>query len=71
MSARGTIRRMDHVGVVVEDLAVAVAFLVELEGGATVEGSVVDRVNGLPGVRSDIAMMRTPDGRFCRGSRLR
>ncbi len=66
MSARGTIRRMDHVGVVVDDLAAAVAFFVELglelEGEATVEGSAVDRVNGLPGVRSDIAMMRTPDG---------
>jgi catechol 2,3-dioxygenase-like lactoylglutathione lyase family enzyme len=57
---------MDHVGVVVEDLAAAVAFFVELglelEGEATVEGRVIDRVNGLDGVRSDIAMLRTPDG---------
>lgn len=62
----GTILRMDHVGVVVGDLAAAVAFFVELglelEGRATVEGGSVDRVNGLDGVRSDIAMMRTPDG---------
>jgi catechol 2,3-dioxygenase-like lactoylglutathione lyase family enzyme len=61
-----TIQRMDHVGIVVGDLAEAVAFFVELglelEGEATVEGDVVDRINGLEGVRSDIAMMRTPDG---------
>jgi catechol 2,3-dioxygenase-like lactoylglutathione lyase family enzyme len=61
-----TIQRMDHVGIVVDDLAGAVAFFaelgLELEGEATVEGRVVDRVIGLDGVRSDIAMMRTPDG---------
>ena len=61
-----TIQRMDHVGIVVGDLAVATAFFVELglelEGEATVEGRVVDRINGLEGVRADIAMMRTPDG---------
>jgi catechol 2,3-dioxygenase-like lactoylglutathione lyase family enzyme len=58
---------MDHVGIVVDDLADAVAFFVELglelEGEATVEGHSVDRVVGLEGVRSDVAMMRTPDGR--------
>ena len=63
---RGTVQRMDHVGIVVDDLAAAIAFFVELglelEGEMTVEGSVVDRINGLEGVRSDIAMMRTPDG---------
>ena len=61
-----TIQRMDHVGIVVDDLAVAVAFFAELgfelEGETTVEGRWVDRVVGLNGVRSDIAMMRTPDG---------
>ncbi len=61
-----TIERMDHVGVVVEDLEAAKAFFVELgmelEGQAPVEGEWVDRVNGLNGVRVDIAMMRTPDG---------
>jgi catechol 2,3-dioxygenase-like lactoylglutathione lyase family enzyme len=61
-----TVQRMDHVGVVVDDLAQAVAFFaelgLELEGEATVEGRTVDRVVGLEGVRSDIAMMRTPDG---------
>ncbi len=61
-----TIERMDHVGVVVEDLEAAKAFFVELGmelgGQAPVEGEWVDRGNGLNGVRVDIAMMRTPDG---------
>jgi catechol 2,3-dioxygenase-like lactoylglutathione lyase family enzyme len=63
---RGTIQRLDNVAIVVDDLAAATAFFVglglELEGEATVEGSAVDRLVGLEGVRSDIAMMRTPDG---------
>jgi catechol 2,3-dioxygenase-like lactoylglutathione lyase family enzyme len=57
---------MDNVAIVVDDLAAATAFFaalgLELEGEATVEGSAVDRLVGLEGVRSDIAMMRTPDG---------
>ncbi len=61
-----TIKRLDHVSVVVEDLAAATAFFSELglepEGEAEVEGGWVDRVNGLEGVRVDIVMMRTPDG---------
>ncbi len=61
-----TIQRMDHVGVVVDDLEAAIAFFVELgmdvEGKAPIEGSWVDRVNGLVGVRVEIAMLRTPDG---------
>lgn len=61
-----TIQRMDHVGVVVQDMEAAKAFFVqlgmELEGEAPVEGDWVDRVNGIDGVRVDIAMMRTPDG---------
>lgn len=61
-----TIRRMDHVGFVVEDLAAAIAFFVELglelEGETTVEGAWVDQLVGLEGVRSDIAVVRTPDG---------
>jgi catechol 2,3-dioxygenase-like lactoylglutathione lyase family enzyme len=64
---RGTLRSIDHVGIVVDDLAAATAFFVELglavEGQATVEGRVVDRINGLDGVRSDIVMLQTPDGR--------
>ena len=61
-----TILRMDNVGIVVDDLKAAIAFFVELglelEGETTVEGQWVDRIVGLDGVRSDIAMMRTPDG---------
>jgi catechol 2,3-dioxygenase-like lactoylglutathione lyase family enzyme len=61
-----TIQRMDHVGVVVDDLEAAIAFFVELgmelEGEAPIEGRWVDRVSGLIGVRVDIAMMRSPDG---------
>jgi catechol 2,3-dioxygenase-like lactoylglutathione lyase family enzyme len=61
-----TILRLDNVGIVVDDLKAAIAFFVELglelEGEATVEGQSVDRIVGLDGVRSDIAMLRTPDG---------
>jgi catechol 2,3-dioxygenase-like lactoylglutathione lyase family enzyme len=57
---------MDNVGIVVDDLDAAIAFFVdlglELEGKATVEGPSVDRLVGLEGVRSDVAMLRTPDG---------
>jgi catechol 2,3-dioxygenase-like lactoylglutathione lyase family enzyme len=61
------IRRMDHVGVVVDDLEAAVAFFVELGmdavgGVSPVEGAWVDRVVGLDDVRVDIAFVRTPDG---------
>ncbi len=61
-----TIKRLDHVSVVVDDLAGAIAFFtalgMTLEGQAPVEGPWVDRVNGLEGVQVDIVMMRTPDG---------
>jgi catechol 2,3-dioxygenase-like lactoylglutathione lyase family enzyme len=57
---------MDHVGIVVDDLAAATAFFVELglklQGEGSVEGGWVDRVVGLEGVRAEIAMMETPDG---------
>jgi catechol 2,3-dioxygenase-like lactoylglutathione lyase family enzyme len=57
---------MDNVLLVVDDLEAAIAFFtelgIELEGETTVEGEWVDRIVGLDGVRSDIAMMRTPDG---------
>jgi catechol 2,3-dioxygenase-like lactoylglutathione lyase family enzyme len=63
---RVAIERMDHVGIVVEDLAAATAFFVELglepQGEAAVEGAWVDRVVGLDGVRSEITMLQTPDG---------
>jgi catechol 2,3-dioxygenase-like lactoylglutathione lyase family enzyme len=61
-----TVHRMDHAGVVVEDLAAAVAFFVELglelEGETTVEGDWVDQLVGLEDVRADLAVVRTPDG---------
>jgi catechol 2,3-dioxygenase-like lactoylglutathione lyase family enzyme len=61
-----TIQRMDNVAIVVDDLDAAVAFFtelgLELEGKAQIEGLFVDRTVGLGGVRSEIAMMRTPDG---------
>ena len=62
-----TVLRMDHVGVIVGDLAAAIAFFVELglevQGPMTVEGRLVDRIVGLEGVRNDVAFVRTPDGR--------
>ena len=65
-SGEMTIKRLDHVSVVVDDLAAAIAFFselgLELEGEAAVEGEWVDRVNGLESVQVDIVMMRTPDG---------
>jgi catechol 2,3-dioxygenase-like lactoylglutathione lyase family enzyme len=57
---------MDHIGVVVDDLAAAIAFFVELglelDGQASVEGRWVDGVVGLNGVKADIAILQTPDG---------
>ncbi|MER6476328.1 VOC family protein [Streptomyces filamentosus] len=60
------LQRMDNVGIVVDDLDAAVAFFAELgmevEARAQIEGSFADLTVGLDGVRSEIAMMRTPDG---------
>ena len=57
---------MEHVGIVVDDLAAATEFFVELglelQGEWQVEGRWVDRIVGLDGVRSEIAMLQTPDG---------
>jgi catechol 2,3-dioxygenase-like lactoylglutathione lyase family enzyme len=61
-----TVQRLEHIGIVVDDLAAATAFFaalgLELEGEASVEGGSVDRINGLEGVRADIVILRTPDG---------
>ena len=61
-----TVRRMDNVGIVVADIEAAIGFFVELglelEGRAPIEGDWADGVTGLPGMRVEIAMMRTPDG---------
>jgi catechol 2,3-dioxygenase-like lactoylglutathione lyase family enzyme len=60
------IKRMDNVGIVVEDLAATIAFFrelgLELEGQATIEGEWAGRVTGLGDQHVEIAMMRTPDG---------
>lgn len=61
-----TIKRMDNVGIVVEDLDAAIAFFTELglalEGRAPIEGDWADGVTGLSNMRVEIAMLRTPDG---------
>jgi catechol 2,3-dioxygenase-like lactoylglutathione lyase family enzyme len=61
-----TIQRMDNVGIVVDDLDAAVAFFtelgMELEGRTPIEGTWAGAVVGLDGLRTEIAMMRIPDG---------
>ncbi|MCW5889201.1 MAG: VOC family protein [bacterium] len=61
-----TVKRLDNVGIVVEDLDAAVAFFtelgLELEGKAPIQGEWADGVTGLRDMRVEIAMMRTPDG---------
>ena len=61
-----TVKRMDNVGIVVEDLDAAIEFFTELglefEGRAPIEGDWADDVTGLPHMRVEIAMLRTPDG---------
>jgi catechol 2,3-dioxygenase-like lactoylglutathione lyase family enzyme len=60
------LKRMDNVGIVVDDLAAAIDFFrelgLDLEGRAMVEGEWAGRVTGLGDQRVEIAMMRTPDG---------
>ncbi len=61
-----SLKRMDNVGIVVEDLDAAIAFFtelgLELEGRMPIEGEWAEGVTGLAGMRVEIAMMRTPDG---------
>jgi catechol 2,3-dioxygenase-like lactoylglutathione lyase family enzyme len=61
-----TVKRMDNVGIVVDDLDATVDFFrelgLDLEGRATIEGEWAGRVTGLGDQRVEIAMMRTPDG---------
>src|SRR5215475_2922067 len=61
-----TVQRLEHIGIVVDDLAAATTFFaalgLEVVGEASVEGGSVDRINGLVGVRADVVMLRTPDG---------
>lgn len=60
------IKRMDHLGIVVRDIAKATAFFValglEVQGTGRVGGSLVDRIVAVPGSVSDIAMLQAPDG---------
>jgi len=60
------LKRMDNVGIVVDDLAATIEFFrelgLELEGQATIEGDWAERVTGLRDMRVEMAMMRTPDG---------
>ncbi len=61
-----SLQRLDNVGIVVEDLDRAIAFFEELgltlEGRAPIEGEWTSGVTGLPGMRVEIAMLRTSDG---------
>src|SRR5919112_1399560 len=61
-----TLKRMDNVLIVVDDLEAAKAFFLELglelEGETTVEGPSVGRLVGLQNVRATLVLMRTPDG---------
>ena len=60
------IRRFDHVGITVADLDTVTAFFValgfEIEGRMSMEGEFVDTVIGIPNSRSEIVMLRLPDG---------
>src|SRR5437773_7723010 len=60
------LKRMDNVGIVVDDLVATIEFFrelgLELEGQATIEGEWAERVTGLHPMQVEIAMMRTPDG---------
>lgn len=61
-----TVKRMDNIGIVVEDLDAAIGFFVELgltlEGRMPVDGEWAGRVTGVRDQRVEIAMLRTPDG---------
>jgi catechol 2,3-dioxygenase-like lactoylglutathione lyase family enzyme len=61
-----TVKRMDNMGIVVEDLPATIEFFrelgLELEGQGMVEGEWAGRVTGLGNQRVEVAMMRTPDG---------
>src|SRR3954462_13822880 len=61
-----SIQRFDHVGITVSDLDAAVAFFVrlglEVEGRMSMEGEFVDTVIGIPDSRSEIVVLRPPDG---------
>ncbi len=61
-----TAKRMDNVGIVIEDIDATIEFFTELglklEGRGMVEGEWAGRVTGLGSQRVEVAMMVTPDG---------
>jgi catechol 2,3-dioxygenase-like lactoylglutathione lyase family enzyme len=61
-----TVRHIEHIGIVVDDLAAATEFFaalgLEVEGETSVSGDLVDRINGLEGVQADIVILQTPEG---------
>jgi catechol 2,3-dioxygenase-like lactoylglutathione lyase family enzyme len=63
------LKRLDNIGIVVNDLGPTIDFFqelgLELEGRTTIEGEWAGRVTGLTDQRVEIAMMRTPDGHSC------
>jgi catechol 2,3-dioxygenase-like lactoylglutathione lyase family enzyme len=66
MGLMSRLRRFDHVGITVADLRTATAFFValglEVEGTTFVEGEFLDTVTGIPASRTEIVMLRAPDG---------
>jgi catechol 2,3-dioxygenase-like lactoylglutathione lyase family enzyme len=61
-----SVKRLDHVVVVVDDMESSVAFFqelgLEIEGAMPISGDWVDRINGMQGIDLDIVTLRTPDG---------
>jgi catechol 2,3-dioxygenase-like lactoylglutathione lyase family enzyme len=61
-----TVQHIEHIGIVVDDIAAATGFFtalgLEVEGETSVEGGLVDRINGLEGVRADVVILQTPEG---------
>src|SRR3954469_18527999 len=61
-----TLKRMDNVLIVVDELEAVKSFFLELglelEGETTVEGPLVDNLIGLKNVRATLAMLRPPNG---------
>jgi catechol 2,3-dioxygenase-like lactoylglutathione lyase family enzyme len=70
MDSMPRVRRFDHVGITVANLSVMTEFFVELgfeiEGQTSVEGAFIDTVIGIPDSRTEIVVLRPPDG----GTRL-
>jgi catechol 2,3-dioxygenase-like lactoylglutathione lyase family enzyme len=66
MAVMSHIKRFDHVGITVDDLGAATEFFVglglELEGSTFVEGEFLDTVSGIPDSRTEVVMLRSPDG---------